>query len=578
MNLSTTIAALQHAPGRLLATTGSLAGNLIGGFLGGIEAARQGSLAGAYHEAARKDSTTSDWRVSLTSADQSLLGELDTMLARSRHAVVNDGWAASSQSAYDRYVVGAGITARSAARNPIDEKVGLLRSFNTQTDRLWEERCLTPELLDAEGTKIMAEKQRVWMNELFTAGGLFVLAQYSPHPDAVRLLLQEIEYEQRDTIRMEHDGHPVRGGIELGDRHQPLAYWLHTAKHPLDDYATDSKRYEASQVHHLYRQDRIRQRIGAPWMRPVLARLRQLAMYERYTMLQARTRAAYPGFIKQAVNSGPAKLPDAVARQFGVAPAADAGSEQSNELRINLAPGVMPILDPGQEPFFPTPSTPDTMYPPFVTEHLKGISAGAGLDFATVSRWYADANFSAQRQGRLDIFAEIDYIQDVLFIQKICRADRNQWMTLNVLEGRLQAPHYLESAVWRTAYQATNWQGPPRNSIDEIKDEAAWDLKIKSGRASPQEYCNAHGKSLEEVLAEIKEFRQMAVNEGLGDVVDNWFGSFVQRKPKAGMKPDDPTAGDDDPAATGATAGSGGLGELIVRKHILQGLLDDGDS
>ncbi|HUX17369.1 MAG TPA: phage portal protein [Phycisphaerae bacterium] len=562
-----TLAAVGQASGRTLGVAGSLLGNVVGGFLAGVQWART-SVGGTYHDAARRDATTADWRARLRSADQTLLGELDTMLARSRQAVANDGWAASAQGGYARHVVGGGITARTAAKHPTTGEQ--LESFNAQVDRLWEERVWTPRLIDAEEVKTGPEKQRLWMNELFAAGGVFVLADYLPEPGATRLLQQEIEYEQRDEVTTQFDGRAVRGGVEVGDRGQPLAYHLFTAGHPLETFATKPQRFEAGRVDHVFRQDRVLQRVGAPWMRPVLARLRQLAMYEQYTMLQARGRAANVGFIKQQPGSGPAQIPSVVARQLGTAPAA--GGENAEQLEVQIAPGVWTVLKPGQEPFLPNPATPDSMYPPFVLEHLKGISAGTGLDFTTVCRWYADGNFSSQRQAKLDLMAEIDFIGDVLFVHKICRRDRQRWLDLIVGEGRVSASGYRESDAWRAAYATVNWQGPPRLSIDEIKDEAAWDLRIKAGRASPQEYCNAHGKTIEQVLSEIKEFRDLAARHRCGDLVDRWLGTFVAATPKAGMAPDDPTIPRDAPPD------AGDLSQLIVRQHVLQGLLDNGDN
>lgn len=555
-----------------LGMAGSLAGNIVGGFLAGVSAARY-QASGTYHDAARRDQTNTDWRAQLTSADRAILDELDTMLARSRHAIANDGWAASAQGGYNRYVIGGGITARSAARHPTDPDVGLLRSFNRQRDRLWEERMYTPRLIDAEQTKTGPEKQRLWMSELFAAGGVFVIRQYLPDASATRLILQEVEYEQRDLLVYSHEGRAVRGGIEVGDWHEPIAYHLYTAGHPLDDYATKSRRILASRCHHIYRQDRVRQRIGSPWMKQVLSRLRQLAMYEQYTMIQARGRAANVGFIAQENQATAGGLPTA-ARQFGIAQPPQASDDP--EIRVNVAPGLWTLLKPGQKPYMPQPATPDTMYPPFVLEHLKGIAAGTGLDFATVCRWYSDGNFSSQRQAKLDIWAEIDWIQDLLFIHKILRADLEEWVELAVREGRLSAAGFFEdpTGAWRRAYLATNWQGPPRNSIDEIKDEAAWDMRIKSGRASVFDYANEKGTSVEQILSEMKEFREMARTNNMDDVVDTWLlgRASSPNKPKAGMRPDDPAAGGD--------AGDNGndIAQLVARQHVLKGILNDTDN
>jgi capsid protein len=243
------------------------------------------------------------------------------------------------------------------------------------------------------------------------------------------------------------------------------------------------------------------------------------------------------------------------------------------------------VLKPGQEPFMPTPGTPDTMYPPFVAEHLKGISAGTGLDFTTMVRWYADANYAGLRQGRLDMLAEVDWIQDLLFIQRILAADLQDWLEICIAEGRIAATGYYEdpTGAWKAAYLSTNWQGPPRASNDEIKDEAAWDMRIKGGRASLQEYCNVYGKDLEQIFGDLQECRELASEHQVRDIFDRWLFGPTVNAPKTGMRPDG-TSGNPLDSQPGAAVPQGGdagglagteLAELIVRQHLLQSQLEE---
>jgi lambda family phage portal protein len=508
-----------------------------GRFQAAMASARALGWGGTYHEAARRDAATADWRARLASADQAILDELDVMMARSRLAVANDPFAGSSQGAFRRHVVGGGITARSAARDP--DSGEMLLDFNKGLDRAWKRYFWTPALCDAEQTKSLAEKQQLWMNELFAAGGVFVVESYVPQRGGVGLVLQEVEYEQRDQGVLEFEGRAVRGGVEVGEQGQPLAYHLFTATHPLEEFATRSTRIPAERCQHVFRQDRVLQRLGAPWTRPVLLKMRNLAMYDQYTMVQARTRAAFPMFIKQATG-GPGSLPAVVARQLGVAPPAAGSGEPESELHVNLTPGIIPVLKAGQEIHAPAPGVPDTMYPPFVVEQLKGIAAGTGLDLATVARWYADGNFSSQRMAKLEMWAEIDWIQDLLFIHKILATVRRRFIELAVRERRVVAPRFFTSEEWREAYETTNWQGPPRTSADPVDDMAAWKLGFGLGICTPQEYCNQQGKDVREVLAELKEFRDLAEQAGVLDMLlPVWRGTDPQ-EPRLGRPRPEP--------------------------------------
>ena len=503
----------------------------IGQFIVRVQEASK-SIGLAHYDAAKKDRTNRDWRTVLTSADSAILNDLDTLLARSRATIRNDGYAASAQAGYQRYVVGSGITARASARHP--ESGEMLDGFNQKVDLLWDDWSNTPEFCDVERTKTLAEKQRLWMNELFAAGGLFIIENYRQRDKSVGLILQEVEYEQADTTKIEHEGRQVRGGIEIDEYGAPIAYHLNTIKHPLNDWSTQSSRIEASRVIHLFRQDRIRQKRGVPWMSAILPSIRNLAMYETYTQLKARNEAAYTGFVEQE-QPGNAFTPLQIAKTVGAAtPSGE--SDSTNELQVRIEPGLFPFLKPGQRVTFPPPQTPNTQYPPFVLEQLKRIAAGTGLDLATMVRWYADGNFSSPRQDKLEIYAETDPIQQIYFINKTMRRIRRRFIEQCILEGRLEASGYFENERWRNAYLRTNWKGPPKPSIDRAKDAAGTKLLMSMGLLSPQDWANEQWLEIRDIYAEIAEARQMRKDFGIDDLIDPTFGKVDPREPRPDKK------------------------------------------
>jgi len=521
----------------------------------------------AHHPAAEKNRTNRDWRANLASADQVILNDLDTLIARSRLMDRSDGYAGSARGAYRRYVVGGGITARSAARHPDTGK--LLTGFNKQIDRLWNEWWNSPEFCDAERTKTMAEKQWIWMNELFVAGGLFIIEGYKPQKDTVGLVLQEVEYEQADTMKIEYEGRPVRRGIEIDEFGGPVAYHLHTVAHPLEEYSTKSGRIEAERVIHMFRQDRVRQKCGAPWMTSVLPKVRNLAMYEQYSTMKARTEAAYNGFVEQEAGGAPVGLPAHVAARIGAPKKTDDSTTSSDEIEVRIEQGLFPILKPGQKIKFPTPSNPNSEYSAFIAEQLKGIAAGTGLDLSTVARWYADGNFSSQRQAKLDIWAETDPIQQILFISKTLKRIRRRFIEIGIREGRIIAPGYHEKPKWRDAYLTCNWKGPPKPSIDKAKDAAAAKLLMALGLMSPQDYANEKGLEIADTYAEIAEAREMRQTLKIDDLIDQVFGNGK-------IEPREPRPEKKQPGEDGDNGNGDGLSQKLADRLNLNATLTPG--
>jgi lambda family phage portal protein len=530
--------------------------------------ARNSSTTSAY-EAGAVNRSNADWRTGLSSATLAIIESLDVMLARSRWQIRNDGYAASAQGAYRRRVVGGGITARAAARHPAAENGAMLTTYNRARDTLWNAWALDPLACDVEKTKCLYEKQAVWMDELFAAGGVLIRPVYTPRQDKIGLALQEIEYEQLDTSLTQYGNNAVYHGIETDAYGAPVAYHVFAAAHPLEEQASVSTRIPADGMWHLFRKTRARQRIGVPMMAAVMPALRSLAQYETFMVARARTEAAYHGFIEEPAAS--TATADQIRQRISGKPRAGEAAEDPG-LQVRVENGLFPILRGDRKVKFPEPVNPNTMYPPFVEQNLKRIAAGTGLDLPTVLRWYADGNFNTQRRAQLEIEAEVEALQDLLFINGILRNVCNLFLEIAVREGKLQATGFFTSARWRAAYEQTNWQGPPQKSVDGIKDQATWDMKFRGLRGTLQDYCNEQGTTVEDVLTAWDEvFDQVETNHPrLLPILQGFFEGANATAPKAGMAPDG-TGSDANPAdaqpgakqpAPLATRGGNGPGRL----------------
>ena len=392
----------------------------------------------------------------------------------------------------------------------------MLDSYNEILDRLWKNWANDSTLCDVEKTKIFAEKEALWVGEMYEAGGIFLVLSYVPNPDNIGLKIQEIEYEQTNNTIQSFEGRKVKSGIEVDEYGAPIAYHLFTKSHPSEDFKPKSTRILAENVIHIFRQERVKQTKGTPWLSAVMPSIRNLAIYEQSMLLKARTEAAYHGIVEQEATGG-FGLPGNVARQIGaVPPATEAVSTDTtaNSIEVNIQPGLFPVLNPGQTIRFPTPATPNTMYSPFVQEQLKRIAAGVGLDIATISRWYGDTNFSAQKQAKLDAYAETDPIQSMLIIKVLTRI-RNLFIEFAIKEGRLKAVGYYETYTWREAYRTTNWQGPAKPSVEPYKDAKAAETLMNLGLLTPQTYFNERGLEIREVYAEYEEAKKLQEKHGL---------------------------------------------------------------
>ena len=455
------------------------------------------------YAAADKKRTSADWTSKTLSADQAGIGDAVTMTNRARTAA-RDHWAADSIGrAYRRHVVGIGITPRAAARDPDTGKE--LTEFNQAADRLWYAWARRPAWCDVEGRKSLTEIQGLIVEELVNAGEAFVLPVYARAGDHVGLAVQLIEPEQLDLSKTRDaaTGNEIRGGVEITPQGRPVAYHVYTAAHPLEKWSIKSTRISAERIHHVFRQRRVRQTRGVTALASVLVKLRHAQMYDEYMLVRARLEACIGLIVTQDLGIGELDL-------SLKGPSGDTGQDANANEEINFEPGMVHRLRPGENVAFQNPTTPGGEYSPFTRAQYGQIAAGVGLDYATVSRDFSQGNYSSQRQGLIETWGETDPIQ-ALLRDTVLTPIRDEFVTLAIVEGRLDAPGFLSDPAWADAYLACDWQPPPKPWIDPARQAAAIKIALEQRLTTRRAELNRLGEDVREVL------RQTADEQALAD-------------------------------------------------------------
>lgn len=468
----------------------------------------------AVYDAAAKTRIDADWKTTNYTANEALIADLDSIRARSR-AEIRDGFAGRAlQGAYRRYTIGTGITAKSQARFPSTQRTianktagKMLEAYNRKLDRLWEAWANDPTACDMEKRKTLYQKQSLWMDELFAAGEIAILRGYREHPEQVGLVIQEIEAEQFNTWITEYGGNDVIGGVELDEFAAAIAFHLYVTEQPGQVWSTKSARVMADQVDHIFRQTRPRQVRGEPMMTAVLRKARDLGMYDQYEMVRAKVQAANVGFVKKAAGDT-----RSLAEVAGGISAPSSLTSTADEIEVNIAPGMLQVLPEGRDVVFPNATAPNTEYSRYTLSQMEQLAAGAGMDLAAMLRKYT-GNFSSQRMGRLDVYAETDPIQQ-MFIDRALRKIRYEFVVYAILEGKLDAPGFFENPIWQAEYLNTNWQGPPKRYVDPAKEAAAAKILMDIGLLSHAEASNIQSKDFHDTFAQIAEAKEIA--DGLG--------------------------------------------------------------
>jgi len=482
-----------------------------------IRAMRQKMRNLSTYEAASQDRLNRDWNAKNKSADQAIIPDLGTIIARGR-ASVRDSWDADSiVQGYRRHVVGTGITVRSAARNPETDE--LLEDYNGKLDRLWNRWAEDGRLCDMEGRKSLVGLQSLAIEEFAQAGqalAILVMADGDRAARSIaarvpRLRVQMIEVEQLDTSKTKNarNGNNIRGGVEIDAYGEPVAYWFYTKVHPLETFRRDSKRVEAEQVVDLFRQRRCRQSRGVTPMVSVLKKIRHAGMYDDYTLKQAELQACIGGAIETepgAVTGFPTGV--------GLAPDSDGTTQDAygNE-ELVIEPAMILDLPMGKTWKNIEPKSPVGQYEAFSKAQTVRIAAGAGLDFPTVSRDFSGNSYSGQRQGMLERNQETDPLQQLL-IDAWLRRIREAFITACVMEGYIAAPGFATMPVWRLAYMESAYQAQAKPWIDPLKQAKAAGAEMDIGIATRRDILNEKGMGFAETEAQRADEQRIGGEKG----------------------------------------------------------------
>lgn len=469
------------------------------------EVAEQRRTLMAHFAAAERSRLTSDWNPSLRSADGALMPDMNTLNARARDAMDSDGHASSIAQGYRRHVVGIGITARANARDPNTGE--LFDNFNKKADRLWNRWARRSRFCDAEGRKSLTEIMGLAVNEFVAVGQSFALWSYQPRRETVGLKLQLFEPEQLDQSQIRSpNGNWIRNGIEIDGVGAAVAYYLFVGDHPLDLRQGKSQRVPASRVFHLMRQNRVRQTHGYTRLASVLHKLRHLRMYDEYQLVAARLQACLGTFIES--DEAPQDY-WGQEKQSG-----DDGKDADGRPKIEMAPGMIHWLKKGETPHFFSPSAPGEFYEDFSLRQIHQIAAGAGLDYPTVTRDFSGNTFSGQRQGMLERDAETDPLQ-LLMIDQLLRPIRDVFITLAILEGKLDAPGFFEDPELAEEYLEAEWQGPPKEWIDPANQARAAETEIKLGVTTRRRIQNQRNSDWRETIQQLGDEEKLAKSVGV---------------------------------------------------------------
>lgn len=383
-----------------------------------------------------------------------------TIEDRVRDLIRNDGYAKRGRKILQGYTVGTGITG--SIRNGKGEKDEEMTAiFNKWAKKVG---C------DARKRNSFYGLQSLVMREIVTAGESIILKKNIPLDRVTKnipLNLLVIESAYLDLKK--DDGVNTISGVEFSDQ-APSRYWIRSTTVPGVKSEQESSPVAASDVIHVFEEERPGQVRGVSWFAPVVTPLRDLDEYRDAEITRRKVAACFAAFVTD--------------NNMDVTP-------EAKESFSKLEPGAIEFLAPGQDVKFSSP--PSTAeYAPYCQTEIQKIAAGLGVTYEHLSQNLRDVNFSSARIGQIPFLKFVKEWQTQLLVPQFL--DR-------VFEWFKEAAILVHGSAWVDA--TIEWTLPRVEMLDEQKETDAINAKIRSGLTSQSEAIRSLGGDPDRVFKEI---------------------------------------------------------------------------
>jgi len=478
------------------------------------------AMAAAHSAASSEPRDMASWQPVAGSADADLLGELETIVSRSRDLVRNNGLATGAIQTLKDNIIGSVL--RLSAK-PDARLLGWDREYaaewakNTEAHfRSWAD---TTECDAGRSMTLLGLTVQALGSALFN-GEALAIPMWLPRADSrwsTRLML--VEADRLKTPPWLETQPNLRGGIEVDEYGAPVAYWIRK-QHPGDMFrfgAVWDDSYERipaftswgrRRVIHLHDKERTGQSRGKPILTSVMREFRMVGHYETTELQAAVANSLIAAFIESDLPQ------EEVASLFQSE--GDANKYWNSKLREyqpTLKGGAVIPLPIGAKLSGFQPNRPNGAFESFMLAVLRHIAVGLNIPYELLAKDFSQTNYSSARAALLEAWRYFmgrrrwikEYWLDPIY---------ELWLEEAAELGFIEAPAFQEN---RYAYSRCRWIHAGRGWVDPVKEAAASQKRLEIGVSTLEQECAEQGLDWEEVLEQRARERQKLSELGIPD-------------------------------------------------------------
>lgn len=476
-----------------------------------------------------------------SSADAELSTSLPRLRAASRQMVRDSAYAKRARTIVVNNIIGAGVGMQAQV---MGTRNALRKDVNDAIEGEFA-RWSCADQCHTGGAMHLGDFERAAMGHVFDAGEVLVRLHYRTFGASRVPLGLELVEPERLADRMVEPGAvdgEMRMGVECDRFGRALAYWIRQ-RHPGDLSGVNSAggdRYErvpAGDVFHLRIVDRWPQTRGEPWMHAVLRKIDDLNELSAAELEASRMSSMTFATIKTPEADKP--------------PSVQTDEEADGTPVMDMQPGLIQQLLPGEELDLHSPNRPNPSLEAFIRHMVREMAAGAGCSYESLSRDYSQSNYSSSRLALLDDRDTWKALQQ-WWIRSFRMPLHRVWLRQAVLARAIPGVPVGQYAVDPEKFEAVLFKPRGWSWIDPTKEVTAYKEAIKAGLTTLTDVIaqTADGRDIEDVIA--TRARELEMLEEAGIEVDTTVTADpagAQGSAPTPTPPEDTTDGEGDAAA-----------------------------
>lgn len=459
----------------------------------------------AVFNGATYDRITQDWFTQLLSADRELKGDLRRLRGAARSLARDNSFGSRFLNLLVENVVGhMGIRLQARVKNT---RGGMNDSLNARIEDAWKNWATESGDASADGKMSFTDIQALVLRTIAQDGEPLVRilrGADNPFNFALHVLdVDQLDESYNSTERQSPTGNEIRMGVEIDRFGKPVAYWI-WSDHPYDVSAMRNAkrvRVAAEDILHPFPIFRPGQTRGVTWFAPVMFDQQTLQAYQEAEITAARMGASNMA----AVEIDPEKA-------AGMDPDSDGQPTGRSAIPMEMEPGRILRLGPGERLTGTEFNHPNTAFDPFTKAIHRSIAAGLNVAYSSLTGDLAAVNYSSIRAG---LIAERDFYKrfQVWFATMFHRRVYRAWAPAASLSGWMPPSdgRGTESIAWH----ARGWKW-----VDPLNDIQAAILARRSGLATLTALSAEEGEDFEENLQRIAEENALAKQYGVELLLD----------------------------------------------------------